>query len=426
VAQGRARDVPTEAFEFLPLRGSTRRISAELGRNVSKTDFKAREPELHTQLLAIQRVLQESDTSVIIIVSGVEGAGKGEVVNRLNAWLDARGMQTSAFWDETEEERERPRFWRTLPARGTIGIFFGSWYTRPIIDHVFGKIDAAEFDRELNRISELEQMLTDDGTLIVKFWFHLAQEDQQKSLRKDSGEGKKAWKLSPLAKKYAKHYQAFARVSERAIRVTDSGLCPWYIIEAADRNYRDLTFGGTLLETLQQRLAARASKAEVKVVQDERVPDTPEASLTVLDQVDLSAQLSDKQYDRELRRYQQRLNKLTWQACAKRRFTVAVFEGWDAAGKGGAIRRATASIDARLFRVMSIAAPTDEERAHHYLWRFWRQLPRGGYVTIYDRSWYGRVLVERVEKFAQQHECNGPIRRSTISKNSCASMVWYC
>src|SRR5207237_6452201 len=132
----------------------------------------------------------------------------------------------------------------------------------------------------------------------------------------------------------------------------------------------------------------------------------PEAGrfVTVPDKVDLSATASDERYDRKLEKYQVKLNKLTWQAKEKKVSTVAMFEGWDAAGKGGAIRRVVAAVDARLFRVIPVAAPTDEERAHHYLWRFWRHLPRGGYVTIYDRSWYGRVLVERVEGFAQPHE----------------------
>jgi polyphosphate kinase 2 (PPK2 family) len=83
---------------------------------------------------------------------------------------------------------------------------------------------------------------------------------------------------------------------------------------------------------------------------------------------------------------------------------ILVFEGWDAAGKGGVIRRITAAMDARDYRVIPIAAPNDEERAHHYLWRFWRQIPGAGRMTIFDRSWYGRVLVERVEGFATEAE----------------------
>ena len=118
----------------------------------------------------------------------------------------------------------------------------------------------------------------------------------------------------------------------------------------------------------------------------------------------MDSKLSPEEYQDRLDEAQGRLGRLTRQAFAKRRSTVVVFEGWDAAGKGGNIRRLTAAIDPRTYRVISIAAPTDEEKAHHYLWRFWRHIPRAGYVTIYDRSWYGRLLVERVEGYARPEE----------------------
>jgi len=144
--------------------------AAELGQKISKKEFAEAEPALHTKLLEVQRQLRKTNIPVIVIVSGVEGAGKGAVVNRLNEWLDARGIRTVAFWDESDEETERPpywRFWRQLPPRGTVGILFGSWYTKPIIDHVYGRIDQPEYERQLRRISEFEELLTIDGALIV-------------------------------------------------------------------------------------------------------------------------------------------------------------------------------------------------------------------------------------------------------------------
>ncbi|MGD9603971.1 MAG: polyphosphate:AMP phosphotransferase [Gammaproteobacteria bacterium] len=374
--------------------------AAELGRKVSKKDFAAEEPGLHTALLEAQRQLRGTRIPVIVIVSGVEGAGKGEVVNLLNRWLDARGIQTHAFWDEAEDERVRPRYWRfwqALPPRGTVGIMFGSWYTRPIIDHVFDRIDTAAFERELHRITEFENLLIEDGALVVKFWFHLGRKVQQARLKEERG-GKAGLPL----KKFARNYRHFVAASERAIRVTDTGPAPWHIVEAEDRRYRDLTVGRTLLAAMQTRLAQPAQVASPEIAKPAPVPK--EHLLTVLDQVDLQRRLAPRTYSAHLEKYQQRLYKLAWKARAAGRNTVAVFEGWDAAGKGGAIRRLTAAMDARLYRVISVAAPTDEERAHHYLWRFWRHVPRAGYVTIYDRSWYGRVLVERVERFARDDE----------------------
>ena len=381
---------------------------AESGRKVSKTEFKQLEPGVHTRLLEVQRLLRDSDKSVILVVSGVEGAGKGEVVNRLNKWLDARGVQTVAFWDESDEDLERPafwRFWRRLPPRGTVGILFGSWYTRPIIDHVFGRVDKADFDAQLQRVARFERMLADDGAVLVKFWFHLSKKSQRRRLKRDR-KAKRQGITTDAIRRFTKHYDDFARVSERAIRATDTVACPWYIIESQDRRYRDLTVGTTLEAAIRQHVSGpeTATAPTLTLHSNAMTPNTPGARISILDQVDLSASIDDDEYRTQLAHYQEQLQGLAWNARQARRSVVAVFEGWDAAGKGGAIRRVTAALDARLFRVISVAAPTDEEKAQHYLWRFWRHVPRAGYFTLYDRSWYGRVLVERVEAFAEAHE----------------------
>ncbi len=401
-------------------------LAAELGRKVKKKKFDALEPDLHTQLLTAQREARAKRVPLVVLVSGVEGAGKGEVVNRLHRWFDTRWVRTHAFWDENDMERERPRFWRfwqKLPPAGTTAVLFGSWYTRPIVDRAFRRVGQARFEQELRRIAEFERLLSDDGALIVKFWFHLSKEEQQKRLRDDVKQGRIT---SPLLKKYARRYDDFLAVSERAIRLTDVGACPWHIVDAHDRRYRDLTVGRTLLSALRARLAAEpaaAPSAEAEAsgdaaatadvaparTNDASAVETPASTLaegaaarTVLDTVDLEAVLAPERYRKELRRHQRRLNELAWRAHTAGRHTIALFEGWDAAGKGGAIRRITQAVDARLYQVISVAAPTEEERAQHYLWRFWRHLPRAGAMTFYDRSWYGRVLVERVERFAHE------------------------
>lgn len=383
--------------------------AAELGRKLSKKEFDALEPELHARLLQAQQQLKNTNTPVIIIVSGVEGAGKGEVVNRLSEWLDTRDITTSAFWDETDDQRLRPpfwRFWRVLPARGTIGIMFGSWYTKPIIERVFGQLDDGDFEQQLRRIVEFERMLVNDGALIIKFWFHLSKKDVKKQVAKDEKILALKIKKSPLLKSFSEKYDKFARMSERAIRITDKGASPWHLVEATDRRYRDITVGQVLLSALEARLGNdHAEGEENDVANVTLLADGLEANkLTILDHVDLSQALSEQKYNRELKHWQGRLFDAAWRAHEAKKSVVAVFEGWDAAGKGGAIRRVTRALDARLYKVISVAAPTDEEKAHQYLWRFWRHIPLAGYLTLYDRSWYGRVLVERVEKFAREHE----------------------
>ncbi len=382
--------------------------ATKVGRTVSKEDFKEQQEELRTLLLEAQRELRETNIPVVVLVSGVEGAGKGEVVNRLNEWLDTRGVQTFAFWDETDEERARPRywrFWRTLPPRGDITILFGGWYAAPIENRFQDHCNDAELDAELNRIVEFERMLIQDGALIVKFWFHMSEENQKACLNALSRDDRSRWKMMPQKAKFSEHYRVFEQVAERVVQHTDQGISPWHLVEAKDTRYRDLTVGKTLLHAIRTRLSDPGGAPNQGAATGSLdMPSGAQAQITVLDKLDLSKSLATPKYKTRMTELQKEINELAWYAYNAKRSTVLMFEGVDAGGKGGAIRRITSAIDARLYRTIPVAAPTDEEKAHHYLWRFWRQVPRAGYITIYDRSWYGRVLVERVEGYASDTE----------------------
>ena len=373
--------------------------TAELGHVVSRSRYAARLPRLRARLLSAHLALRARNFPVIVIVSGADGAGKGELVQRLNEWLDPRGVSTHAFWTPSDEEREHPeywRFWRALPGRGRLGIFFGSWYTTPIIRRVFRKLKAGRFDTALERIAAFERMLADDGALVIKFWLHLPKRQQKRRL--DALE--KRGRLAPDDRRHYRLYDRFIEASERALRRTDAPHAPWHVIEATDRHYRELTAGGLLATALEQRLkAGPPAKPPAPVFEPAPRPeDSP------LAHVDLTRRLSAAKYARKLGELQTRLGQLAWRAHEKGVAMVLMFEGWDAAGKGSAIRRVTQAMDPRLYHVVGVAAPTDEERAQHYLWRFWRHLPRDGRTVIFDRSWYGRVLVERVEGFASPAE----------------------
>lgn len=387
--------------------------AAELGRSISKKEFLAQVPQLRADLLQAQAELKERNIPVIVMISGAEGAGKGELVHRLNAWLDPRTVDTVSLWKRSDEEEERPyywRFWRVMPGRGRMAIFYGSWYSRPIVDRVYGQIDTSQLDSAMERITSFERMLVDGGMAIVKFWFHLSKRDQGKALKDQEKNPVTRWRLHPIDWEHYKHYHQFVKVSERALRHTNHEFAPWHIVEAVDRYYRELTTGQILLETLQRRLASGKEKSAPSASPPPPAPakktksKKPEPTVTILDQVDLTKCYSDNEYKLRLEKYQGTLTRLAWQAHERGISQIALFEGWDAAGKGSAIRRVTEAMDPRMYRVIPIAAPTDEERAHHYLWRFWRHLPRAGTVTMYDRSWYGRVLVERIERFAQEQE----------------------
>lgn len=384
--------------------------TAELDRSITKDDYEAALPELRARLVQAQIDLMKTRSRVLVIISGVDGAGKAKVVHRLNEWLDPRGVNTYAFDTASDEERERPyfwRFWRALPVRGRIGIFYGSWYTDPVLQMVHQKSKQADLDAAMRRIATTEQMLAEDGTLILKLWLHLSKEAQYRRLKDLESDPHRHWRVLPDDWKHHRLYDKFIQIVGRALRLTDRPHAPWHLIESTDTRYRDLAAGRLLLAAFENALKANGKddiQSKEAETQHPLKMTATGTGRTVLDQVDLTKTLSKKRYRKQLVRRQAKWNELVWKAADKGISNVIVFEGWDAAGKGSCIRRVTEAMDPRLYQIVPVAAPTDEEQAHHYLWRFWRHLPRDGRVTLFDRSWYGRLLVERVEKFATRTE----------------------
>jgi polyphosphate:AMP phosphotransferase len=268
---------------------------------------------------------------------------------------------------------------------------------------VYRRISRVEFEHQLARATEFERMLADDGALILKFWMHLDKKSQRKRLEALEADPLTRWRVTRLHWQHWKMYGRFVAAAEQAIRTTSTGQAPWTIVEGRNEAYRTLTVAGALRDAIEQRLSEQAGRKPAVAA-----PPSPakpaRAAMTVLSQLDMSQRLDEPTFEREQLRFQGELNRLQRRAIRAGVSTILVFEGVDAAGKGGAIRRITAALDARDYQVIPIAAPTDEERSQHYLWRFWRHLPRAGRVTIFDRSWYGRVLVERVEGFATPPE----------------------
>ena len=374
--------------------------AAELGAKLSKAAYERETPGLREALLAAQAELAERRAfPVVLLVGGVDGAGKGETVNTLTEWMDPRLIQTNAMGEPSEEERERPamwRFWRALPPKGRIGVFFGSWYTEPLLRQVEAKADPAALEAALGDIVRFERMLADEGALLLKFWLHLSAEQQKRRLKALEKDPRTRWRVTPSDWERFKLYDRFRAISERAVQRTNAPNAPWIVVEGADAHHREATVGRALLSALRVRLdAPKPTPATMP-------PLPPRRSPTLLDALDLSQTFERRKYGDELERLMGRLNALSRHKRFGKISVVATFEGPDAAGKGGAIKRVTQALDARFYRVVPIAAPTDEERAQPYLWRFWRQLPRRGHVAIFDRSWYGRVLVERVEGFAAE------------------------
>jgi polyphosphate:AMP phosphotransferase len=377
--------------------------SADLAHSIDKSTYRRSEPKLRAALLAAQSELRaRGDFAALLVIGGVDGAGKSETVNLLNAWMDPRYIETAAFPPPSDEERERPRmwrFWRALPPKGKIGILFGAWHSEPILRRAMGKASKAELESDIADIARFERMLTDEGVLLLKLWFHLSKQQQKQRLKSLEQAKATRWRVTPTDWKRFARYDDFRRVAEHFIRQTSTAEAPWLIVPGADPKYRSLLVGRQLLAALRERLDDRPSG---------KAPDRIPPVLPPLDAIDalraltLTQPLGKKRYDKALEHWQGKLNLLSRHPKFGNIAIVALFEGNDAAGKGGAIRRITAALDARQYQVIPVAAPTEEERAQPYLWRFWRHLPRRGHFVLFDRSWYGRVLVERVEKLCPE------------------------
>jgi len=376
--------------------------SAELGHAIDKKTFHDEVRKLREALLEAQFELREKGNfQVLVLISGLDGAGKGETLNTVYSWMDPRFLSACAFAAPTDEESSYPfmwRFWRDLPPKGRIGIFSGSWYSTPIHRRVVGEINPTFFDQRIDQINRFEAMLANEGALILKFWFHLTKEGQKKRFKALEKDPRTAWRVTKESWNSLKTYDKLQEVASHILRLTNTPWAPWIAVESANDRYRSLTVGKLILDALQQRLSD-VKKREYPVAP----PIFPRTdSLDVLTSLDLNRSLERKAYELRLAEAQGRLSELVRLPEFRKHSLILVFEGSDAAGKGGSIRRLAAALDARQYQISPIAAPSQEELAQPYLWRFWRRVPKKGRITIFDRSWYGRVLVERVEGFCAE------------------------
>jgi len=381
--------------------------TVELGQKIDKEHYEHEIKRLRVELVNAQYDLRRADFPVVIVLNGDDRQACADVLNGMREWMDARYLQIHALGRPTVEQLKHPffwRYWRRLPRKGRIGVFMGDWVSRTIASCLQDGIDDATLALQLGHIRRFERAIVDDGALLLKYWFHLPRKQHKKRLKKTKQGGRRTWRIRPEDKLIYEKYDEVLKLAEHIIHETSTAQATWTLIEATDRHYTDLHTAETLLISLKRRLEAPppATPERAHKIKEQSPAKVREVSKSVLDTVDLSRSIPWGKYRKELDRHQAKLNRLSSKAARKGLASVFAFEGWDAAGKGGIIRRLTAAMDARDYNIIPVAAPTAEEKAHHYLWRFWQQIPRDGRTTIFDRSWYGRVLVERVEDFASE------------------------
>ena len=379
----------------------------DLTSKTKKAEFESTVPDLELKLGELQRQARDLGIPVTIVFEGWSGSGKGTLINKLLLCFDSRGFTVFTTKPPTEEERFRPflwRFWTKTPERGRMAIFDRSWYGRFLVERMEETVEEEQWTKAYDEVKSFEKQLIDDGNVIIKFFLHITKGEQKKRLKKLEGNPSTAWRVTESDWKKNKQYERYLQATEEMLVKTDTYYAPWTIVEAQDWRFATLKLYRTVIATLESKIeevnrARRSrSKANRGAVQLEEIPSS------VLEKVDLSLDLKKGDYGKALKKYQSKVRELEHQVYMRRLPVVIVYSGWDAAGKGGNIRRIVQAMDPRGYEVISIAAPNDIEKAHHYLWRFWSRIPKAGHIAIFDRSWYERVMVERVEGFCAEEE----------------------
>lgn len=379
----------------------------DLSRELPKPEYKSVMNGLKNRLGELQRKAYDLGIPVVIVFEGWDAAGKGTMINRLLISMDPRGFKVHPTNPPNEEELLRPflwRFWIKTPERGRVGIFDRSWYGRVLVARVEKLVKPRVWEKAFTEIKSFEHQLSDDGTIIIKFFLHISKDEQKSRFKKLQKNPSTSWKVTEDDWRSHNKYDQYLEAIEEMLARTDTEYAPWTLVEAHDRRYATVKIFKAVIGRIEQRINALAQAAEKKDVAG-AAPNGNDMLLTsTLGQSNLSLSLEREEYEKALNVYQKRIRELEHEVYVERLPVIIVFEGWDAAGKGGNIKRLVTKMDPRGYEVIPIAAPNDVEKAHHYLWRFWMQMPKAGHIAIFDRSWYGRVLVERVEGFAQRHE----------------------
>ena len=378
----------------------------DLSKKVDKKTYRRVMDEAEEKLGLLQRECKDAGIPVILVFEGMGAAGKGVQINRLIQALDPRGFDVYACDRPTEDEQMRPflwRYWTKTPAKGRIAVFDRSWYRSVQVDRFDGLTREDKLGDAYQDILSFEKQLCDDGTVIMKFFLYIDKDEQKKRFKKLEGSKETSWRVTEEDWNRNKDFDRYLKMNEEMLEKTDTDYAPWVIIEAVDKDYAALKIVSTVMDRLEYELEHRRPE-DGKQAQRQESKTRERFKNGVLSGIDLSKSLTEEEYKTRLKKLQKRLAELHSELYRLRIPVVIGFEGWDAGGKGGAIKRLTSNLDPRGYRVNPTAAPNDIEKVHHYLWRFWNSVPKAGHIAIFDRTLYGRVMVERIEGFCSEAE----------------------
>lgn len=376
----------------------------DLNKKLDKEEYRQELNNLQKKLASLQQKIKELKIPVIIYFEGWSAAGKGTLMSKMLSPLDPRQYNVHTLRRVTEEMKMRPflwYYWTKIPSKGRITIFDKGWIRAALPEYISSwNLNHNEKENFYYDVNAFEKQLSDDGTVIIKFFLHISKDEQKKRFKALEKKSDTKWRVNEMDWQQNKDYEKCTGIFEKMINNTNSNESPWNIIEANDRRFATIKIFKIFIKRIEEEIQRKIEKNNIIFPE----PDIDHSNVSILSSCDLTQEISTEEYKDKLKYFQEKLSYLGYKLYAKRKPVVIVYEGWDAAGKGGNIKRITDKLDPRGYEVVPIASPTQEELEHHYLWRFYKKLPKDGHIAIFDRSWYGRVLVERIEGFCTNEE----------------------
>ena len=380
----------------------------DLGQKLVKSEYKEQMDRMGIKLGELHRKIHELGIPVIVVFEGWDAAGRGTLINELILRLDPRGFKVFANNLCHGDVSAHPflwRYWNTTPAAGKIMIYDKSWYESVLTDRIDGVTPQDKLADRYNEIVSFERQLADSGCVVIKIFLHITKKEQKKRMDQLEEDPATRWRVGEIEWRRHRKYEEYLEIIEDTLSRTDREGCPWTPVAAMDRRFAAVKICGTLIQALEQRIRnSGRSEKDLVDLREKTASTSIEVPTFTLDKISIPKDWNPDKYEKELEHLGNRLHELHYETYKKKIPVLILFEGWDAAGKGGAIKRLVENFDPRGYEVIPVAAPNDTERAHHYLWRFWQAVPAAGRIAVFDRTWYGRGVVERVEGFCQESE----------------------
>ena len=354
--------------------------------------------KLRDDLAKLQRDIINENIPVLIMVDGFESSNRGYIINEIVKNLDTKHYKVNVFdkfKDENKDYNYTVNFWRAIPSYGDISVFYRSMYFDLFNDL---KIDDNDLKDKIKQLEQHERFLADDNHIILKFFTDIDEKTQKKNINELEEDRFKEFLVSKPDKDQQKHFDKYKKHISKILEISDFDFAKWNIIPADDKKISATMVLSIIIEEIKTQM--KAIKENKK--KDEKFKFNSKNDRKIIESIDTKQKISEKEYDNLKGDLQDKVGELAYELYKREIPTIILFEGIDAAGKGGTIERLVNEIDPRVYNINPISAPSDAELDHHYLWRFFNNMPKKGHIAIFDRSWYGRVLVERVEKFANE------------------------